>query len=99
MEKQGIDISKYDADVVIEEDVWIGANVTILKGVHIGRGTIIAAGSVVTHSMPAYCVSGGVPAKIIKYRWTIEEIMEHERLLYSEDNRLSSFDLNKYRTE
>lgn len=60
LEKQGIDISKYDKDVVIDEDVWLGANVTILKGVHIGRGSIIAAGSVVTHSVPAYSIWGGL---------------------------------------
>ena len=58
LEKQGVDISKYDKDVVIDEDVWFGSNVTILKGVHIGRGAIIAAGSVVTRSMTAYSVGG-----------------------------------------
>lgn len=58
LEKQGVDISKYDQDVVIDEDVWMGSNVTILKGVHIGRGAIIAAGSVVTCSLPPYCVGG-----------------------------------------
>ena len=55
-----------DQDVMIEEDVWCGANVTILKGVHIGRGSIIAAGAVVTKSFPAYSVIGGIPAKCIK---------------------------------
>ena len=59
LEKQGKDISKYDQDVIIDEDVWMGCNVTILKGVHIGRGAIIAAGSVVTHPLPPYCVGGG----------------------------------------
>ncbi len=93
LEKQGIDISKYDQDVVIDEDVWLGSNVTILKGVHIGRGAIVAAGSVVTRSLPAYCIGGGVPAKVIKYRWTIEDIMVHERILYPEDKRLSVDDL------
>lgn len=89
LEKQGVDISKYDQDVVIEEDVWMGSNVTILKGVHIGRGSIIAAGSVVTRSLPAYCIGAGIPAKVLKYRWSIDEIMEHEKLLYDEDKRLS----------
>lgn len=93
LEKQGVDISKYDQDVVIDEDVWLGSNVTILKGVHIGRGAIIAAGSVVTRSLPAYCVGGGIPAKVIKYRWSVDEILEHERLLYPEDKRLSVEDL------
>ena len=85
----GGDISKYDKDVVIDEDVWIGCNVTILKGVHIGRGAIIAAGSVVTRSIPAYCIAGGNPAKVLKARWSVDDIMEHENLLYEKENRLS----------
>lgn len=93
LEKQGVDITKYDQDVVIDEDVWLGSNVTILKGVHIGRGAIIAAGSVVTRSLPAYSIGGGVPAKVLKYRWTLDEVLEHERLLYPEDKRLSIEDL------
>ena len=70
-----------DAPVVIEDDVWCGANVTILKGVTIGRGSIIAAGAVVTQSFPPYSVIGGVPAKLLKMRFTEEEIREHEILL------------------
>lgn len=93
LEKQGVDISSYDQDVIIDEDVWLGSNVTILKGVHIGRGSIVAAGSVVTRSLPAYSIGGGIPAKVIKYRWTLEEILEHERILYPEDKRLSLEDL------
>lgn len=85
----GGDISKYDKDVIIDEDVWIGCNVTILKGVHLGRGSIIAAGSVVTRSIPAYCIAGGNPAKVIKARWTVDEVLEHEEHLYEEDKRLS----------
>lgn len=72
-----------DQDVVIEEDVWCGANVTILKGVTIGRGAIIAAGSVVTKDIPRYAIVGGVPAKVIKYKFTEEEIIQHEKLLYN----------------
>lgn len=71
-----------DAPVVIEDDVWCGANVTILKGVTIGRGSVIAAGAVVTKSFPPYSIIGGVPAKLIKMRFTEEQIREHERLLY-----------------
>ena len=54
--------------VVIGDDVWIGERVMIMPGVHIGNGSIIAAGAVVTHDVPAYAVVGGVPAKIIKMR-------------------------------
>ena len=77
-----------DQDVTIEEDVWCGANVTILKGVTIGRGCIIAAGAVVTKSIPPYCVAGGVPARPLKMRWTVKQIIEHESIIYSEKNRL-----------
>lgn len=75
------DSSGYDLPVVIEDDVWLGANVTILKGVTIGRGSVVAAGAVVTKSCKPYSIIGGVPAKLIKMRFTPEQIAEHERLL------------------
>lgn len=75
----------YDKDVIVEEDVWIGCNVTLLSGVTIGRGTTVAAGAVVSKSMPPYCICGGVPAKFIKFYWTIEQILEHEAKLYPEN--------------
>lgn len=53
--------------IVIEDDVFIGVNCIILKGVTIGARSIIAAGSVVTKSIPSDCIAGGNPAKIIKY--------------------------------
>lgn len=56
----------YPAPIVIEENVWIGANVTVLPGVTIGRNAIIAAGAVVTKNVPANTVAGGVPAKTLK---------------------------------
>lgn len=70
-----------DAPVTIEDGCWIGANVTILKGVTIGRGSVIAAGAVVTKSCEPYSIIGGVPAKLIKMRFTPEQIIEHERKL------------------
>lgn len=73
---------EFDQDVIIEEDVWCGANVTILKGVTVGRGSIIAAGAVVTKDVPRYSISGGVPAKTIKMRMSPEEITKHEQSLY-----------------
>ena len=54
--------------VVISDDVWIGARVTILPGAKIGKGVIIGAGAVITGEIPDYAVVGGVPARIIKYR-------------------------------
>lgn len=85
----------YDKDVVIEKDVWIGCNVTILAGVHVGRGATIAAGAVVSKDVPPYCVVGGVPAKLIKHSFSIEEIIEHEKKLYPEEERFSREDLEK----
>lgn len=73
--------SGYDAPVTIEDDVWCGANVTILKGVTIGRGSVVAAGAVVTRSCAPYSIIGGVPAKLIRMRFSPEQIKEHERLL------------------
>lgn len=76
-----------DYDVVVEEDVWIGMNVTLLAGVTLGRGMTVAAGTVVTKSMPPYCICGGVPGKFIKFYWSIDQILEHESKLYSEEER------------
>ena len=67
--------------VLIEDDVWCGSNVVILKGVTIGHGSIVAAGAVVTKSFPPYSIIGGVPAKLIRMRFTPEQILKHETLL------------------
>ena len=57
-----------DKEIVIEDDVWIGTKSILTAGVKIEKGSIIAAGSVVTKDVPAYTIVGGNPAKIIKYR-------------------------------
>lgn len=77
----------YDKDVIIESDVWIGAIVTLLSGTTIGRGSIVAVGAVVNKSTPPYSVVGGVPAKFIKFKWSIDEILEHESKLYPKTER------------
>lgn len=84
-----------DKDVVVESDVFIGRNVQLLSGVHIGRGCTVAAGSVVTKSMPPYCIIAGVPAKPIKVKWSIDEILYHESVLYPEKERFSKEELTK----
>lgn len=57
-----------EKNVVIEDDVWLGANSIVLAGVTIGRGAVIAAGSVVTGNVAPYSIVGGVPARLIKKR-------------------------------
>ena len=82
--------------MVVEEDCWIGMNVTLLSGVTVGRGATIATGAVVTSSVPPYSVWGGVPAKHIKFYWTIDEILQHESILYPESERLTREQLEEY---
>ena len=88
-------LPKQDAPVTIEDDCWIGANVTILKGVTIGRGTVVAAGAVVNRDIPPYSIAGGVPAKVLKFRFTLEQITEHEKKLYPEEKRFSREELRR----
>jgi acetyltransferase-like isoleucine patch superfamily enzyme len=59
---------------IIGNDVWIGGDVLIARGVSIGNGAIVAAGSVVTKDVPEYAIVGGVPAKIIRYRFPVNII-------------------------
>ena len=54
------------APVTVEDGVWIAACVTILPGVVIGRGSVVCAGSVVTHDVPRHTMVGGVPARVVK---------------------------------
>lgn len=61
-------------NVIVGNDVWIGTNVIMKGGVTIGDGAIIAMGSVVTKDVPPYAIVGGVPAKVIKYRFSEEQI-------------------------
>lgn len=68
--------------IIVEDDVWIGYGSVVFTGVHVGRGAIIAAGSIVTKDVPPYAIVAGNPAKIIGQRFTEEEIKEHERALY-----------------
>ena len=64
--------------IIIDDDVWIGYGVTILPGVHIGKGSIIAAGAVCSKDVPEYVIVGGVPAKMIKARTATVEIEQEQ---------------------
>lgn len=65
MDRQGFDAPR---PIVIEDDVWIGARVIILPGVRVGRGSVIGAGSVVTHDIAPYSIVAGNPARLIRSR-------------------------------
>lgn len=104
------DLNTSKGNVVIGNDVWIGFQSLILSGVTIGNGAIIAARSVVTKDVPAYAIVGGVPAKVIRMRFTPEEIFwlqaiawwdwPQEKILQAMplllDNNISPFILTYY---
>lgn len=66
--------------ILIEDDVWVGCNVTILDGVHIGKGAVIGAGSVVTKDVESYTVVGGSPARPIKLRGKSHAVFRREKI-------------------
>lgn len=79
-------VEKCKTNIVIENDVWIGQNVTIKPGVTIGNGAIVGANALVLHDIPPYSIWGGVPAKLIKYRFpnkVIELITKLKPWLYT----------------
>lgn len=78
---EGEAISK--GDIIVEDDVWIGYRATIMSGVHIGQGAVVAAGAVVTKDVPPYAIVGGVPAKVNKYRFSDDIISELLKIDYS----------------
>ena len=79
----------YTAPVRIEDNVWIGGNVMICAGVTIGENSVIGAGSVVIHDIPANCVAAGNPCKVIR------EINEHDAEFYFRDRRIDAEDLKE----
>lgn len=81
-------INEVDKDVIVEEDVWIGSYVTLLCGVVVGRGAIVGSNSVVRTNVPPYAIINGNPAKIVGYKLSPEEIIEREKLLYPENERI-----------
>ncbi|CCX57314.1 similar to galactoside O-acetyltransferase [Bacteroides sp. CAG:1060] len=70
-----------DLDVVIGDDVWIGAKCIILNGVHIGEGSIIGAGTVVSKDVPPYSILTGSRPLALRKRFSEEEIIEHKKQL------------------
>lgn len=81
MELAGINMDLERGECVIGNDVWIGANAVVLRGVHVGDGAVLAAGAIVNKDVPPYAIVGGVPAKVIKFRFekeTINKIVQSE---------------------
>jgi acetyltransferase-like isoleucine patch superfamily enzyme len=77
-------------EIALEEDVWCGARVTILKQVTIGEGAVVAAGSVVTKSLPPYTICAGIPCRPVRLRFSDEELREHLRLLGRSPERIDA---------
>lgn len=104
----GIDVNYINS---IGNDVWIGCNAIILPGVDVGDGAVIAAGSVVTKSIPKYAIVGGNPAKFIRWRFPQHVVQELERITWydwdideiiarrDELERLVNFDISSFKAE
>ncbi|WP_303175730.1 DapH/DapD/GlmU-related protein [Paraprevotella xylaniphila] len=82
-------VNDHEMDVIVEEDVWLGTNVTLIAGAHIGRGAVVGAGSIVNKDIPPYAIVVGVPARIVGVKFTVGQILEHEQVLYPENKRFS----------
>lgn len=81
----------YTDAVIIEDNCWIGTSVTICPGVHIGENSVIGAGSVVVHDIPANSVAVGNPCKVIR------EIGEHDQIYYYKNRKIDELDLEEER--
>lgn len=85
-------------DVEVKEGCLIGANVTLLPGVTIPRGCIVGAGSVLTksHKFPPYCIIAGNPAKFIKFRFTLDEMLTYEKKFFDLKDRYQEEELRNF---
>ena len=79
---------EFDRDIIVEEEVWVGSKTTLLIGTKLGRGSIVGSGSVVRMDVPPYAIIEGNPAKIVGFRFKLQDIFKHEEALYPEEERL-----------
>lgn len=77
-----IDVCQYNLPIHIGKNCWLGAGVIVMPGVTIGDNTVIGAGSVVTHDIPANVVAFGTPCKVVR------DIGEHDRIYYHKDKKI-----------
>lgn len=84
-----------DHTIEIDEDCWVGARSILLPKSRLGRGCIVAAGSVVSKPVPPYAVVGGVPAKIIGVKFDKEDVLLHESRIYPPQERMSREDIDR----
>lgn len=82
-------INDKQTGILIEEDVWVGANCTFLPKSIVRRGAVVGACSLVNKEIPPYAVVAGSPTKVIAVRFSLEQILEHERILYPPEERTS----------
>ena len=88
-------INDIECDMIIGEDVWVGVNATLIHGARISRGAVVGACALVNRFVPPYAVVAGVPARIIAVKFSKEQIIEHERILYKPDDRIKMEELDE----
>lgn len=82
-------INDQNNQILVEEDVWTGSNVTIMGNVTLGRGCLCGACSLITKDIPPYAIVLGSPARIVAVKFSIDQIIEHEKILYPKQERFS----------
>lgn len=84
-----IHLNDRECNIEIGDDCWVAANVTLLPGAKLGRGCVVGACALVNREVPPYAVVAGVPAKIVAVKFTLEQILEHEKQIYDSHERLT----------
>ncbi len=84
-----------DHTITVNEDCWVGANSILLPKCSLGRGCVVAAGSVVTREFPPYAVIAGAPARIIGVKFSRADVEKHEAMIYPPSERMSAQELDK----
>lgn len=82
-------VNDVSRNLTIAEDVFVGANVTIMSGGNLGRGCIVGACSLVTKTIPPYAIAVGSPARVVGVKFSIDQIIRHEEALYPPEERMS----------